>query len=289
MKTLAVIGLGLMGGSVAKALRGSGKYKVIGFDRDEAVCRRALEEGVISSVWEYGTALAADMTLLCIAPQAARDFIGNNTQLLKKGSILSDICGVKRELTSFGESCCEPLGIRFVGGHPMAGRERSGYEHAVSDLFANRSYIFTKTDRTDGAALDTMTELAYDIGCSDVTVTTPDEHDRMIAFTSQLPHVLAGAYIKSPQSDRHKGFSAGSYHDVSRVASVDEKLWSELFLMNRDNLLCEIDTLIENLNEYKRALENRDREAVGNAVMKGRILKERDITVNGSEKPHNFG
>ncbi len=289
MKTVAVIGLGLMGGSVAKALKNHGGYTVIGADRDENVLNRALDECAICSVWDQSSYLLADITLLCVSPSVAVSFIKNSAAMLKKGSILSDICGIKREIVALGEAVCKPLGISFVGGHPMAGRELSGYEHSVENLFANRSYILTKTENTDRKALEKMSLLAKDIGCLDVTVTTPEEHDRMIAFTSQLPHVLAGAYIKSPQSDRHKGFSAGSYHDVSRVASVDENLWSELFLSNKDNLLSEIDMLINHLKEYRQAIEKNDRTAVSDAVKQGRILKERDITLNGNEKPHKFG
>ncbi len=289
MKKVAVIGLGLMGGSITKALKKCGGYTVIAADCDENVLRKALADGVISSVWDKKSSLEADITLLCINPSAAQKFINDSIHLLKRGSILSDICGIKREIVDLGEKAAIPLGIRFVGGHPMAGRERSGYEQSVESLFKNRSYIFTETENTDIDALEIMSELAYDIGCSDVTVTSPEEHDRMIAFTSQLPHVLAGAYIKSPQSDRHKGFSAGSYHDVSRVASVDEKLWSELFISNRDNLLSEIDMLIIHLEEYKRAIEKNDCIAVSEAVKQGRILKERDIIINGEEKPHKFG
>ncbi len=289
MKKVAIIGLGLMGGSVAKALKKRDEYTVLGADCDELVLKRALEEGVISSVWNGKTQLEADITLLCIGPSATKGFIENSIHLLKRGSILSDICGVKSEVVDFGERVASSCGIRFVGGHPMAGRERSGYEHSVENLFLNRSYIFTKTQNTDSDALGIMSAFAYDIGCSDVTVTSPEEHDRMIAFTSQLPHVLAGAYIKSPKSDRHKGFSAGSYHDVSRVASVDENLWTELFLSNKENLICEIETLIDRLTEYKRAIETNDCATLKEVIKQGRLLKERDITVNGNEKPHKFG
>ena len=159
----------------------------------------------------------------------------------------------------------------------MAGRELSGFLNSVENLFINRSYIFTKTQKTNEEALEAVSEMAYDLGCSDITITTPKKHDEMIAYTSQLPHILAGAYVKSPASDEHKGFSAGSYHDVSRVASVDENLWSELFLLNKDNLIQEIDTLLQNIIEYKNALLNKDKQRVLNAIKEGRILKERDI------------
>lgn len=171
----------------------------------------------------------------------------------------------------------------------MAGRERNGYDFSTEDLFFNRSYIFTETSATDKESLNTLSQMALDIGCSDVTITSPDYHDRMIAYTSQIPHILAGAYMNSPASATHKGYSAGSYHDVSRVASVDENLWSQLFLANKDNLLYEIDILIRNLQDYKEAVTREDASRLSGIIKTGRILKERDIIINGQEKPHKFG
>lgn len=288
MSTVAVIGLGLMGGSIAKALSGS-KYKVVGADKSNEICNAALRDGVISSVWDLDTPLDADVVIICTAPIVAKEFLRTKLRFLKKGAVVSDICGIKREIVYIGEEEAGKQGVFFVGGHPMAGREKSGYEYSTADLFHNRSYIFTTTDSTNDEALDIMKNIAFAIGCSDVTITSPDNHDRMIAFTSQIPHVLAGAYIKSPQSDRHQGFSAGSYHDVSRVASVDENLWTELFMSNSDYLLSELETLIENLLEYKLALSEEDSDKLKLAIRNGRLLKERDININGFEKPHKFG
>ena len=188
-----------------------------------------------------------------------------------------------------GEAVCKDKGIFFIGGHPMAGRERSGYDYSTEDLFFNRSYIFTETQNTDKEALNKLSTMALDIGCSDVTITSPEYHDKMIAYTSQIPHILAGAYMNSPTSATHKGYSAGSYHDVSRVASVDENLWSQLFLSNKDNLLYEIDILIRNLQDYKEAVARNDKSRLSGIIKTGRILKERDIIINGQEKPHKFG
>ena len=171
----------------------------------------------------------------------------------------------------------------------MAGRERSGYDYSTEDLFFNRSYIFTETPNTDKEALNILSQMAIDIGCSDVTITSPEYHDKMIAYTSQIPHILAGAYMNSPTSATHKGYSAGSYHDVSRVASVDENLWTQLFMENKENLLYEIDILIRNLGDYKEAVARNDTARLSGIIKTGRILKERDIIVNGQEKPHKFG
>ena len=289
MKKIAVIGLGIMGGSIVKALKKSGKYYVIGYNRTEEISKRAFQDGAIDEIWDGESPLDSDITVLAVNPSAAYEWLEVLPSLLKKGSILTDICGVKAEIVGKGEAACKPKGIHFVGGHPMAGRERSGYDFSTEDLFFNRSYIFTETSATDKEALNILSTMALDIGCLDVTITSPDYHDRMIAYTSQIPHILAGAYMNSPASATHKGYSAGSYHDVSRVASVDENLWSQLFLANRDNLLYEIDILIRNLQDYKEAVAREDINRLSGIIKTGRILKERDIIINGQEKPHKFG
>ena len=289
MQKIAVIGLGIMGGSIAKALKKSDKYYVIGYNRTEEITKRALSDGAIDEIWDGASPLDADITVLAVNPNVTFKLFETLPSLLKKGSILTDICGVKAEVVKTGEEVCKGKGIFFIGGHPMAGRERSGYDYSTEDLFFNRSYIFTETSNTDKEALNKLSAMALDIGCSDVTITSPEYHDKMIAYTSQIPHILAGAYMNSPTSATHKGYSAGSYHDVSRVASVDENLWSQLFLSNKDNLLYEIDILIRNLQDYKEAVARNDESRLSGIIKTGRILKERDIIVNGQEKPHKFG
>lgn len=289
MQKVAVIGLGIMGGSIVKALKKSGKYYVIGYNRSSGVSETALKEGAVDEIWDGSSPLDADITILAVNPNTTYTLFETLPALLKKGSILTDICGVKSEVVKKGEAVCNENGIKFIGGHPMAGREKSGYAYSTEDLFFNRSYIFTETDNTDKEALNILSQMALDIGCSDVTVTSPEYHDKMIAYTSQIPHILAGAYMNSPTSATHKGYSAGSYHDVSRVASVDENLWTQLFMQNKDNLLYEIDILIRNLQDYKEAVARNDSSRLSGIIKTGRILKERDIIVNGQEKPHKFG
>ena len=289
MQKVAVIGLGIMGGSIAKALKKTDKYYVIGYNRTEEITKRALSDGAIDEIWDGVSPIDADITVLAVNPNVTYNLFETLPALLNKGSILTDICGVKAEVVKMGEAVCKDKGIFFIGGHPMAGRERSGYDYSTEDLFFNRSYIFTETQNTDKEALNKLSTMALDIGCSDVTITSPEYHDKMIAYTSQIPHILAGAYMNSPTSATHKGYSAGSYHDVSRVASVDENLWSQLFLSNKDNLLYEIDILIRNLQDYKEAVARNDQSRLSGIIKTGRILKERDIIINGQEKPHKFG
>lgn len=289
MQKIAVIGLGIMGGSIAKALKKTDKYYVIGYNRTEEITKRALADGAIDEIWDGVSQIDADITILAVNPNVTFKLFETLPSLLKKGSILTDICGVKAEVVKMGEAVCKDKGIFFIGGHPMAGRERNGYDYSTEDLFFNRSYIFTETPNSDKETLNKLSQMALDIGCSDVTITSPEYHDKMIAYTSQIPHILAGAYMNSPTSATHKGYSAGSYHDVSRVASVDENLWSQLFLSNKDNLLYEIDILIRNLQDYKEAVARNDQSRLSGIIKTGRILKERDIIVNGQEKPHKFG
>ena len=289
MKKVAIIGLGLMGGSIAKALKLSGKYKIMGFDISKETIDLATKQNVIDEWWDGRSPMDSDITILALSPTLTKDFINNKISLLKENSILTDICGVKQDIVAFAEENSKKYNVNFVGGHPMAGRAVNGFENSVDSLFASRSYILTKTQNTKPEAIEALSEMAYDLGCSDVTITTPKKHDKLIAFTSQLPHILAGTYVKSPASDEHKGFSAGSYHDVSRVASVDENLWSELFLLNKENLLSEIDIFLKNLTAYRDAISNDDQKGVLEIIKEGRLLKERDIKKNGKEKPHKFG
>ena len=156
----------------------------------------------------------------------------------------------------------------------MAGRERSGYDYSTEDLFFNISYIFTETQNTDKEALNKLSTMALDIGCSDVTITSPEYHDKMIAYTSQLAHVVSNAYVKSPQAQIHKGFSAGSYKDLTRVAKLNENMWAELFLENKEHILFELNYYIESLKSYSDAIAAEDRDALIALLDEGKKRKE---------------
>ena len=225
---VCVVGLGLIGGSLAKALSKTKKYLVDGYDINEEVCKKALLSGCINSVAEFSRGEQYDVIFVALSPALTADFVKNNADFLK-GAVASDVCGVKTPIIAALKDFCKENEIFFIGGHPMAGRELNGFDNSTPDLFINRYYIFTRDENTRESDLGLLKSLALDIGCTDVTITTPEKHDQMIAFTSQLPHILAGTYMKSPSSEFHLGFSAGSYHDVSRVASIDESLWTQLF------------------------------------------------------------
>ncbi len=284
---IAIIGLGLIGGSLAKAISRYTEHYVLGVDNSEETLDAALLSGAVKETSK--TLPKADIYFLATAPKTAIEILKNNAEDMPKGAIVTDVCGVKRTVTYSCEEICLKNSLRFVGGHPMAGREVSGFTNSDYDLFKNRSYIITTTENTDKSAVDILEKLVVSIGIDTVTYTTPEHHDRMIAFTSQLPHILAGAYMKSPASREHNGYSAGSYHDVSRVSSVDENLWSELFITNKEDLQAELEILIDNLNKYLVALKNIDKEELKRLVKESRILKENDLHKNGVEKPHQFG
>ena len=273
-KTIAIVGLGLIGGSMALALRRRTAHRLIGIDTNAAVCAAALQQEAIDEAGGPELLEKAHVVLLALAPQHLLDFIRTHVNRIAPGGIVSDVCGVKRAIVDVCEPLCAEHGLSFVGGHPMAGKEHSGLGNADADLFVGASYILTPTDHTSDKALNTMKDLAQSMGCTRLTVTTPQEHDRIIAFTSQLPHVLAGAYVTSPVCPQYRGFSAGSYRDVSRVATVDEQLWSRLFLLNTDPLCEEIDGLIDRLQQYRNALAAGDQLRLEEILAQGRRRKE---------------
>lgn len=274
-KTIAIVGLGLIGGSMALALQKQGGSTVLGYDRDPDTQAAALACGAIQEAAGPDSLPRAELLILALPPEAAVACLRELRDFLQPGTLVTDVCGVKRAVVAACEPLCRERNLLFLGGHPMAGRERGGFQNATGNLFRGASYILTPTAGTPEAAVSYMKQFAADLGCGGVTVAAPEEHDRMIAFTSQLPHVLAGAYVQSPQCPDHRGYSAGSYRDVSRVAAVDEALWSQLFLMNRDMLSGELDGLIRRLQTAREALASGDREAVAEVIRRGRLVKER--------------
>lgn len=276
MKAL-IVGLGLIGGSLAKQLKKNSDWTVAGFDIDAEVCSEAKMNGAVDDVWQKGEKCDADITILCLSPVCSLDFLRENAPYLKPGSVVTDVCGVKQAVVSEAEDICEKCGLLFIGGHPMAGKERSGFKNADENLFNRASYILTVTEKTDENALLVAKQFIEALKAAKITVTDPKTHDRIIAFTSQIPHVIAGAYVKSPTCLNRKGFSAGSFKDCSRVATVDENLWSELFLMNSEMLLKELDSLLDSLTDYRRAIADGDIDKLKELILKGKQIKEKDL------------
>ena len=270
---IAVIGLGLIGGSMAKALKNQTHHYIYGCDIDETVVRRALLTDAINEPLAEGTLSECDLVIVALYPQAAVDFVTAHAGEFKKGAIVLDTCGVKQYVCSRLFPVAKENGFVFMGGHPMAGLEHSGFAHSKNALFNDASMVLVPAKGTAIETVEKIMLLCRQIGFSNIQLTTPEEHDRMIAFTSQLAHVVSSAYIQSPTAADHEGFSAGSYKDLTRVAKLNEDMWTELFLENKDALASEIDSLAERLTAYSKAIKETDTETLREMLRKGRIQK----------------
>lgn len=270
---VGIVGLGLMGGSLAKAISFGTEHTVWGTNRSPDPVKKALELGAIEKELTADGLKECDLVIVSLYPDATIEYIKNNAKLFKKGSVIMDVSGVKRYVCDALEDVAKENEFIFIGAHPMAGFHQSGFDYSSEKMFNNSSMILTPYEYTPKEAVELIKELFLKIGFTNIQMSTPDEHDKIIAFTSQLAHVVSNAYVKSPEALEHKGFSAGSYKDLTRVAFLNENMWSELFLENRDNLIKEIDCIVKNLVQYKKALENNDRENLTDLLREGRILK----------------
>lgn len=275
VKNVVIAGLGLIGGSLAMAFRqADANCTVAGFDLNPDVLRAALECGAIRKAGTEEDLRTADILYLCLYPRAAVEFLKTHAASIGSGCIVTDTCGIKGQICPELTRLAAQHGFSYVGSHPMAGKEKNGFANGDADLFRGASYILVPCGAPQ-KAVDTLADTALRLGFGGTIITTPEEHDRMIAFTSQLPHVLACAYVKSPCCPKHKGFSAGSYRDVSRVASINETLWAELFLENREALVEELDLLCGHIKEIREAVALNDEEALRSLLRQGRFIKER--------------
>ena len=270
---IAVIGLGIIGGSFCKAIKKHTAHTVIGINRTHSVAEQAKNDGSIDVIGTVESLGEADIIFLCMYPQACVDFIKENGKFIKKGALVTGFSGIKNAMCPQLYELSHEFGFVFVGSHPMAGKEKNGYGVSEAELYKGASFIITPCG-ADEKYVNTLADLALSIGFGQVKITTPEEHDRMIAFTSQLPHVLACSYVLSPCCPNHNGFSAGSYRDVSRVANINSKLWSELFLENREPLITELDILIENITRIKDAIKDNDRETLADLLEQGHKIKQ---------------
>ena len=271
---IGIIGLGLMGGSLAKAISFGTEHTVWGTNRSKEAVQKALFVGAIEKELTKEDLKECDLVIVSLYPQASIDYIKENASNFKKDAIVMDISGVKRYVCDALYEVAKKNDFVFIGAHPMAGLHLSGFEHSTAKIFNNSSMILTPYEDTPWGYINTIKELFLKIGFTNIQMSTPDEHDKIIAFTSQLAHIVSNAYVKSPNALIHKGFSAGSYKDLTRVAYLNENMWSELFLENRDNLINEIDSIVNNLVQYKEAMENNDREKLEELLRDGKILKE---------------
>lgn len=279
---IAVIGLGLIGGSLARAFQKYTDHVVCGYDVDEAVLKAAIADGTVTANAGNAYLNEADVTFVALPPVTAADFIINYRGEFKKGSVVTDISGVKQYIHNRVYNALKEKGVWYCGSHPMAGKEVSGYRNSDADLFRGASFILTPVEHAQVRAVELLRTLCYEIGAR-VTVTDPAHHDRVIAYTSQLAHVASNAYMKSDTALERFGFSAGSFEDLTRVAKLDEELWADLMILNRESLIHETDTLIANLTKYRDALSQNDRETLRDLLKSGKERKLQDEERNRKE------
>ncbi|MBQ9832785.1 MAG: prephenate dehydrogenase/arogenate dehydrogenase family protein [Clostridia bacterium] len=269
---IGIVGLGLIGGSMAKSIKAHTDCTVWGFDINTETLNTAQLTGAIDETLSPDKFSECDIIMIAVPPAVTIEWVNENAPLLK-GTVLIDLCGIKRLLHQPIAQKAAEYGFSYIGGHPMAGKEVSGFENASATLFEGASMILTPDSASIIDELEYIKHFYLQIGFDKVTFSNIEEHDRIISYTSQLAHITSSAYIKSPTAQRHFGFSAGSYKDMTRVAKLDEELWTELMLGNADFLKDELKLLIENLKNYLEALENNDSESLKELLKEGRMLK----------------
>ena len=269
-----IVGLGLIGGSLAKSIKAHTGHKVLGRDIDQTALLQARAAGAIDDELTDENLGQCDVVLAALYPQACVDYLLSRIDSFKENALIVDCCGVKRHVCNQLFPAFEGKKAVFMGGHPMAGRERSGFSYAQDDLFENASMILCPAPYQDAESVARAKEIFLSIGFGRVKFSTPREHDEMIAFTSQLAHIVSSAYVKTPLAAKHRGFSAGSFKDMTRVARLNENMWTELFLENQDLLLAQVEHLVDRMTEYRDALRNKDEDRLKAILREGREMKE---------------
>ena len=277
MKTVGIVGLGLIGGSFAKAYKTFGEdWSVLAHDIDGSMLALAQIDKDIDGMLTKKNLKTCDLIILALYPTATIDYIKENAPYIQKNAIVIDCCGTKRTVCEELFKVAREFGFLFVGGHPMAGRHFSGYKYSRATLFKDASMIIVP-EKMDDSAVDVIAkivELLEPARFGNITTASAKRHDQMIAFTSQLAHIVSNAYIKSPTALEHRDFSAGSFKDLTRVAWLNEMMWSELFLENKDYLLSELSFLMNSLEEYKKAIENDDAQTLQGLLRDGKEQKK---------------
>ncbi|MBR4305054.1 MAG: prephenate dehydrogenase [Clostridia bacterium] len=270
---IGIIGLGLIGGSMAKAVKAATSHTVLGIDIDGETMTLARLTGAIDGELTDDKLKSCDLIMAALPPKALLRVMEEKAPRMG-GTLFVDLCGIKTFVYKPLKTLADRYGFEYVGGHPMAGREAGGFHNASVTLFGGASMILTLDRESRAQTLEMLKAFYLSIGFGVVTFSNIEEHDRIIAFTSQLAHITSNAYIKSPTAQMHMGFSAGSYKDLTRVARLDEHMWTELFMGNRDYLLDELRILVDNLSEYLKVLEDGDEEKLTQLLRRGRELKE---------------
>lgn len=273
---ILVVGLGLIGGSICKALKKYTSHTVIGMDRNKDVERQALEDKSIDHAFSSDFQ-SFDLAIVCLYPEITEVWFRENASKMRPGALITDVCGIKGDFSVRMKNIAKDNGLEYIGIHPMAGKEFGGYVNSTPDLYLKANIIITPFEDSSAKNTELLKDLALEIGAGKIVITSPDNHDKMIAYTSQLAHIVSSAYVKSPELELECGFSGGSFQDMTRIATMNENMWTELFIQNRKNLQFELDTLIGNLMKYKEALENEDHSVMMQLIKEGRELKEENL------------
>ncbi len=268
VKTVGVVGLGLIGASFARAYKEAG-CKVLGFDQDSSVTLMGKLGGFVDDELKPEKLASCDLVLICIYPQGTIDYVKKNAGMFKKGGLVMDTGGIKRVVCDACFKVAAKNDFVFVGAHPMAGTKYSGLKHSKASMFKGAPLVIVPPVFDDMKLIDRVKAAVEPAGFGSFCLSHADKHDEMIAFTSQMAHVVSNAYVKSPTADGHQGFSAGSYKDLTRVAWLNAGMWAELFMENKDNLIREIDSMICELGKYKAAMEKGDQEKLQQLLQEG--------------------
>ena len=271
--TVGILGLGLIGGSFARAFALDG-HTVYAAEKDDSMLSFSMLAGAVHGKLDQNTIPKCDLILLAIYPDGSATWLEKNAAFVSKDALVMDCCGIKEEICSRCFPLAETYDFTFVGGHPMAGSQFSGFKYSRADLFEGAPMVLVPRDFDNMQLLDRVKNALAPCHFGFFSVCSAQEHDRLIAFTSQMPHILSNAFIKSPTAQKHKGFSAGSYKDLTRVAWLNPQMWAELCMNNRENMLFELNTYIENLKAYREALQAQDLQALTSLLEEGKLRKE---------------
>ena len=271
--TVGILGLGLIGGSFARAFALAG-HTVYAAEKDETMLSFSMLAGAVHGKLDNEAIAKCDLILLAIYPDGSANWLEQNAAYIGQDALVMDCCGIKEEICRRCFPLAEKYGFTFVGGHPMAGSQFSGFKYSRADLFEGAPMVLVPHEFDNMQLLDRVKKALEPCRFGSFSVCTALEHDRLIAFTSQMPHVLSNAFIKSPTAQKHKGFSAGSYKDLTRVAWLNANMWAQLCMSNRENMLFELDTYIESLKAYREALQAEDLQTLTSLLEEGKLRKE---------------
>ena len=285
--TVGIEGLGLIGASFARGFKKRCReVSVLADNRTRATLDKALDEGTVDGVLDKDSIGSVDLLIVALYPEAAVRYLEEMAPLISADTIVTDVCGLKRYICKEGFRLADEYGFTFIGGHPMAGTQFSGYDNSKADMFVNASMILVPDPSKDGNSvlgkLETIKEMLGKLEFGRFVITTPENHDRMIAMTSQMAHLVSSCYVKSPGAEEAEGFTGGSFQDLTRVAYLNAGMWTELFMENQDYLLAEIEAVQKELERYRAAIAASDSEELYKLLDEGSKIKER-ILRNGQD------